>query len=215
MQFTLVSKANKMECWIKQLWLEERVGEFKPLYSSWPTKSIKMNLETYQETIQSTAIYPKEIGLAYTTLGLMGEFQEFCEVLGEGEHDQKKEFGDVCWYLTASCQEAGLQILDVFPADVHTLDKNFLMESSVKANANKALGRIAEIVKKYYRDGSFNAIDLNTEYHVFAMNLCLLANIYSIDIEEALQANYEKLQARKAKGMIGGSGSDREEENSK
>ena len=75
-----------------------------------------MNLETYQSIVKETALYPPQFGYMYTTLGLVGEFQEFVEA--KSDKDKMKEFGDCCWYLAANCKEWGIHLLDVFPFDL-------------------------------------------------------------------------------------------------
>ena len=69
-----------------------------------------MEINEYQEMTQATAIYPKETGLYYTTLGLIGESGEIANkvkkvirdddgiVSSEMREDLADELGDVLWY---------------------------------------------------------------------------------------------------------------------
>lgn len=71
-----------------------------------------MTFEEYQEQTSKTAIYPKEIGFMYLTLGLTGEAGEVADKVKKvlrdhgGWVDEKtkldlmKEMGDVYWYLS-------------------------------------------------------------------------------------------------------------------
>lgn len=215
-----------MVCWITELWLSEKFGKatmygtkgefeggfFLPSYPSLNQKLIKMEIQDYQDIIEQTAIYPKEFGLGYVTLGLNGEFQEF--IKAETLKDRTKEFGDVCWYLTASCQEALLNLEEIWPSDYKTTyeDSPFSVEGIHIKVANYIIGQIQEIVKKCYRDKTDVPVKkLQAQYSLLVIHLFEIAKLRGIDIEEALTINYHKLLTRKEKGMIGGSGSDREE----
>jgi NTP pyrophosphatase (non-canonical NTP hydrolase) len=87
-----------------------------------------MELSDYQVQSISTAIYPgkKTInGLAYATLGLVGEAGEVAEKVkkilrdkqgildAETKQALQKELGDVLWYLAAIATELDLSLDDV------------------------------------------------------------------------------------------------------
>lgn len=77
-----------------------------------------MKAKKYQEIIKKTAIYPREIGLAYCALGLTGEAGEVADKIKKLYRDKNllkskavsledrisiiKELGDVLWYITAT-----------------------------------------------------------------------------------------------------------------
>lgn len=90
-----------------------------------------MTVEEYQEIIHKTAIYPKEIGLAYCAMGLTGEAGEVADkvkkIYRDGtDIDQKaigKELGDVLWYITAMANELGLSLQDIMQANYEKLIK--------------------------------------------------------------------------------------------
>lgn len=76
-----------------------------------------MELNNYQEQAATTAQYPKEIGLVYTTLGLSGEAGELANKVKKilrGDytvdnpdlHDAlKQELGDCLWYVAMIASE--------------------------------------------------------------------------------------------------------------
>lgn len=215
-----------MRDWIYDLWIKEQWREGKQLSLFYATeykfdkqlklhfKKEKMNLETYQAIIEETAIYPKQFGLGYTTLGLVGEFQEFCQARTDKE--RLKEFGDVCWYLTATCKELGIQVGDVFPHNY--AEKNAVFPGASDSyfdsrhNVNVLLGRLCEITKKHYRDFNvINTAEASILLFSICSEICQMAQSDEIDIQQALETNYNKLLLRKEKGMLQGSGSDREE----
>ncbi len=88
-----------------------------------------MDLKEYQNIIAETAIYPKEIGLTYCTLGLVGEAGEVAEKVKKLYRDNggridpefrygvKKELGDVLWYVTALSNELGFTLQEVMEAN--------------------------------------------------------------------------------------------------
>ena len=84
-----------------------------------------LGLNEYQERTAPTAVYPREIGLLYTALGLAGETGEVAEVVKKAYRDDggdvtksrhiqlKRELGDVLWYLAALAREAGLTLEEI------------------------------------------------------------------------------------------------------
>jgi NTP pyrophosphatase (non-canonical NTP hydrolase) len=83
-----------------------------------------MDLNYYQFQASNTAIYPKEQGLVYTTLGLVGEAGEVAEKVkkfirgdlvlqGEFETDLAHELGDVLWYLASLASELNISLTEI------------------------------------------------------------------------------------------------------
>lgn len=81
-----------------------------------------MTFEEYQEKARKTAIYPKEVGLAYVTLGLTGEAGEIAnkvkkvfrdsngELTGEARQSIAGEICDLMWYVSALCDELNISM---------------------------------------------------------------------------------------------------------
>lgn len=92
-----------------------------------------MTVKEYQEIIEKTAVFPKNIGLTYCTLGLCGESGEVAEKVKKLYRDQngeitdefkqavKKEIGDVLWYVTALSSELGFTLEEVMEANYNKL----------------------------------------------------------------------------------------------
>lgn len=92
-----------------------------------------MDFKEYQKKANSTAIYPKDFGVIYPTLGLNGEAGEVAEKIKKVIRDQggdftedniqdlKKELGDVLWYIAALCKDLGLCMEDVAEANIKKL----------------------------------------------------------------------------------------------
>lgn len=76
-----------------------------------------MNLNEYQQKAKETAVYPEQIGLGYTILGLCGEAgeiaNEYKKVLRDdngymtSERNEKllDELGDCLWYVAMIAKE--------------------------------------------------------------------------------------------------------------
>jgi NTP pyrophosphatase (non-canonical NTP hydrolase) len=87
-----------------------------------------MNFNQYQNKAASTAIYPEEVGLFYTVLGLTNEAGEVAGVVkkmlrdanGELRIDIEQkiaaELGDVLWYVAMVAKEIGYT-LDTIATD--------------------------------------------------------------------------------------------------
>lgn len=158
-----------------------------------------MKIEEYQKIIEQTAVYPTTVqnfGLAYCYLGLIGEYDEFLKVTNL--NDAKKEFGDVVWYITAFCKEADIDLKSVFN----------------NPKENLSLQKIAEDIKKYYRDNKPLNKDKITNVLSTLLYNCKLAFSFTAEpepnIEEILEINYTKLMKRRETNTLHGDGDNRE-----
>ncbi len=105
-----------------------------------------MTIKEYQTIIEKTAVYPKEIGLAYCAMGLTGEAGEVSDKIKKLYRDRdllnksfetmattdeyveirnglKKELGDVMWYVTAMANEINLSLESIMQANYDKLIK--------------------------------------------------------------------------------------------
>lgn len=154
-----------------------------------------MNLADYQTQSRDTAIYPdRDRNLWYPTLGLVGEIAEY---LNASKTETIKEAGDVAWYCAQICSEAGLQLdivisMIIAPKPVHT-----------------CLGELAECVKKIYRDRNGQVEESDRLIISLCLNPLWHYCISPADQDLILSTNLEKLQSRKTRGVLGGSGDHR------
>lgn len=84
-----------------------------------------MTLDEYQDNCISTAIYPPQVGLLYTSLGLCSEAGEVADKIKKsirdkaGDLDQNdldglaKELGDVLWYVAAMANELDMSLGEI------------------------------------------------------------------------------------------------------
>lgn len=154
-----------------------------------------MNLADYQSQSRDTAIYPdRDRNLWYPTLGLVGELSEY---LIADETEKIKEAGDVAWYCAQLCSEAGLK-LDLVIQPITPVEPII-----------QCLGELAECVKKIYRDRHGDVSE--SDRMIIASCLCHLWHHCIPTDQQALilTTNIEKLQSRKTRGVLGGSGDHR------
>lgn len=186
-----------------------------------------MTFQDYQDIIDKTAIYPQQIGvpfgLAYCSLKLAGECGELVEEvvytnrLDNPDHDRKpilKEAGDIIWYITAMCKELnGKSLESVWPNNTSGIlfDRQI---DGLEGAMMQSVCSICESVGKYYRDGTdINILALDIHLHMVVIMGCVagFVSLYSGDLAEVLELNYNKLIARREQGKLQGSGSNREE----
>jgi NTP pyrophosphatase (non-canonical NTP hydrolase) len=156
----------------------------------------------YQNRARSTAFYPRPLRLVYPALGLCGEA---AEVAIANPENISAELGDVLWYASNLASDACLELLNIMPASA-SLCEDFIGER--KLNLCIGAGKISELVKKNARDGkSLEALpDLLTEFLSHWRDLCFYFNLSPMTV--AIQ-NIEKLESRKSRGTLQGSGDHR------
>ena len=95
-----------------------------------------LSFEDYQRLAARTAVYPDRESddiAPYPALGLAGESGEVAEQIKKAIRDDggaitderraalRKELGDVLWYLSALCDELGLELADVAGENIDKL----------------------------------------------------------------------------------------------
>ena len=70
-------------------------------------------------------------------------------------------------------------------------------------------GEVVEHIKKFIRDGSLSATELKKELGDMVYYWARLCRFFNFQPSEVLAANVEKLESRKARGVIRGSGDNR------
>jgi NTP pyrophosphatase (non-canonical NTP hydrolase) len=176
-----------------------------------------MNWTEYQKEALKTKIYPEDFtGILYTTLGLVDEVYEFYESIGSGDED--KELGDVCWYVACLSYELGLDLNDTEVLSDELEDQVFFHSifdatEQMKSSASKICG----IIKKYIRDEQFWIYKPSTskkgkaqvELAYIILSVYYICEHLGITWHEVVQMNLKKLNSRKQRGKLQGSGDDR------
>lgn len=188
-------------------------------------KGEKMNYESavekineYQEQVARTITDDeKRMPLFYLpnwALGLVGELGELygaviTDAYRKKEYDfevvVKKEIGDVCWYCAAFCSSAwlGFRLGDLlknhFPGvslrirNVDELLERMLLEAA----------KLAELTKKAVYHGHHDGVVSAVKSHIFVLwsDITNLADLLNLDMNEILDENIAKLEARYPDGF--------------
>ena len=170
-----------------------------------------VDLNEYCAWTDTCAVYPgrgtgNTAELNYLILGLSGEVAEAIDAfLLDKRNDQIKELGDVIWYWSRLTRAV---VLDKTVADVAIVSPlPHMTKTMLCFYLVSAVGRITERMKKVLRDGNSLRIE-NQLSEVFSIwqQLCLIQGIQPADV---LAANVSKLESRKDRGKLGGSGDNR------
>jgi hypothetical protein len=189
-----------------------------------------ITFEQYEAFCTSTAVYKPDIAETYLCLGLAGETGELLDILlgyrGDVNH-LMLELGDSQWYAARLCTGYRFDFAKMCEAaDERRREGNHEPSGSPKeSGANMACmaGRIADKVKKRLRDGdNWSAGDLNrflNEVREFlilflahSMELVSVVNARygtAYSYHRVLTMNRDKLQSRKERGTLHGSGDHR------
>lgn len=108
----------------------------------------KLTFKDYQEHALKTAIYPRERGLEYTTLGLVGEAGEIANkvkkvirddyniLIEQKRIDLGSEIGDVLWYCSTLASELNLCLGSIAEENLEKLKKRQI-EGKIKGSGDK------------------------------------------------------------------------------
>jgi NTP pyrophosphatase (non-canonical NTP hydrolase) len=183
----------------------------------------------YQRKCEETAMFNEKIAIPYITMKLNGEVAELSEKFMnyEGKDLIDKEIGDCYWYIATLSKRVGMDLMNLntayslIPCDF----KIFEMNEQLLFINTKA-GLIAEVVGKAIRDDEGeindekrniiieNLSDLFTGLQIFSQKFkyeeCnVLVGVTRLT-KDIMTMNLNKLAVRHAKGMIKGSGDERE-----
>lgn len=169
-----------------------------------------MTFDEYQKKAEETDIRTKEIKMICNGFGLIGELDELEEIQNYDSHYTLglsyendaviKEVGDVCWYISSICTELDISLEDAVNKYKDIYDKGYEISDM----------NMAEVFKKVYRDnhGIFNGAYKDKIMFYIGYLLTLYLDQFC-DIHLAMKQNIKKLQSRKKRGKIQGSGNNR------
>lgn len=179
-----------------------------------------MDLQAYQTTARSTAIYPDiDDNYIYPTLGLLGEscelYEKYVEIKRENNLEKNKEelikeAGDLSWYIANLAWELTINMIDLNDEpEKQPTDPDEIMSYIIVSS-----GKIAERIKKVIRDkegiiGEKEIKDISDELSNVLTYLRLFCKALDSDFETALQTNINKLQSRAKRNVLQGDGDNR------
>lgn len=183
-----------------------------------------INLQKYQESARTTAIYPN-IGNnpLYPMLGLIGETGELSEKLkkiirdngGKVTVDKLQmiigEMGDVMWYIANLCCEFGIVLGDIDDDNIFRIHTNPNLVILTLTPSIAGLSRIVEEVETY-KGGlvkKMNSSAVLADCTNMIKNLYRLGMIYGLDFNRVLELNLAKLFDRKSRDVLKGDGDNR------
>lgn len=156
-----------------------------------------MQLSEYQKLTSrtNTDLGSKAINAAHVTLGIVGEYEEFEDVIGDASIEKwrhgkiteelstkvKLEGGDICWYIS--------ELANTFNIELSPLDYDISTE--------ECIGWIAETIKKYLAyNREVNVPELQKRLERILWHIHESLESYDITLEDCLDANITKLQKR-------------------
>lgn len=178
-----------------------------------------MKIETYFDEARKTAIYPGSARIYYPFFGLFGEFGEFLEkiVIGANAENLTLEAGDCYWYVANMVLDMGYSSGDFAAYFGCCNDSNFdeiLTDYRITSTESIfiRLSKIAEILKKFIRDGEVTFDKFETVFRGVCeafRDLLILMRRNGICPERAAVMNIAKLKSRQQRGKLQGSGDNR------
>lgn len=167
----------------------------------------------YAAAAADTAVYPdRGANLPYAVLGLVEEIGELAEKVHERaeRHEIAAEAGDVYWYLAAICHEAGIppagvDLLRYRVGSLAQIPEMMLRTAAVVVCgcAKKAIRDTGGVLPDVKRPAVAGAV--STLLHLLS---CVAAEIRYAP-EQVWEYNLQKLQSRKQRGTLHGSGDNR------
>lgn len=176
-----------------------------------------MDTLAYAAFTERTAIYPKEVEVEYLALGLCSEVAELTELFNNGnpilQSDVIKELGDSQWYACRLANAYSIPFVAVYADAVEIKTAS----GPVFDRLVILSGLIAGDIKKQIRDGKDWTGEEREECRQkvrlklvkFVRASIEASTLLSLDYEELLQTNVDKLRSRQERGVLGGSGDNR------
>lgn len=190
-----------------------------------------MNLNEYQKTARSTAVYLdiENSKMIYPALGLIGECGEVAEKIKKLIRDDdgeitpkrregiKKELGDVMWYVANVCCDTDHDL-----EMIYRMRTSFIMHHirdmkipQLVLYMNRYAAFVAHILEEWYYGHMCDPISKNhftdLPRYLTTVIVCVeeMGNKFNIDFEDIYVTNIEKLLDRKKRGKIKGDGDTR------
>lgn len=164
-------------------------------------------LEQYQDFTPTTAVYPREQGVTYLTLGLNGEAGEVAQKILDGKRDLEKELGDVLWYVVQLCNEIDVSVTDVVDFTATPSRATEASTQYIVVDLFQTCAAVAEGQKKSIRDDA--PFDTASALVGVLNNWIKLTRTLGYDVGDVLETNVEKLTDRQARDVLHGEGDDR------
>ena len=169
--------------------------------------------ENYASEAKQYAVFPRDVSLTYTLIGLVGEIGEMLPEMisafsGEKYDPEhlKDEQGDVWWYIANFCEAADIAFWRVCEEN----DPTLLGKNEIISTLAAGFGTVCGAVKKSIRDdkGVFAEKRKATTYRGLANIVCAMKAM-NPEYKKVMTSNLNKLESRKRRGTIQGDGDNR------
>jgi NTP pyrophosphatase (non-canonical NTP hydrolase) len=166
--------------------------------------------DDYQNKTKEFVIYPKEVGILYTIIGLTDETIELYEKHSINNiNGMKDECGDCLFYLANVCTELQIDFNNIINLSIYEF--NHRIADELLIISGKILGKMKKIIRD---DKSIITEIKKQEIIILLQSYYHVLNIFCEDmlndsIENIMENNVEKLSSRKERNVISGSGDKR------
>ena len=161
----------------------------------------------YSEWTATTSVHKsREEAIMCCLLGMVGELSEYLEVTEEEDFAEKSraELGDILWYIGHFVYRIGV-------IDEISISRSYDILNDGVSN----IGRLAELSKKVIRDSDFD-FKASPKYGEILKTIGrIVGSIWNEcsdnnwDFIELMEENVAKLESRKERNVLQGSGDDR------
>lgn len=165
-----------------------------------------VNIEEYQQRAVATAL-PTALNYDYLIPGLVAEVGEVFGKVAKSVRDEwsrerlqdelKAELGDCVWFWVLICKKMQMLLPKPYapPED--------LSVQEVISDLLEVTTRLQGLTE---REGFIDSYAWHYWIRLYPDYIARVAMVYEIDMQEILEYNIEKLESRKARGTITGSG---------
>ena len=168
----------------------------------------------YQSETRQTAIYPKDakLAVAYLVLGLNNELLEFGNAPNAKE--AYPELGDLFWFIAELANFLGtsLSILRELSPGLNEEGNTWNTppgDSFAAAVINLELMELSGFAAKFIRDNTAFHDALSQFITRTVLTYEAIVDVMGVELEDVLKDNIAKLQSRKQRGTLQGSGNHR------
>jgi len=177
-----------------------------------------MTPQEFSSVAIGTAIFPQNpiYTGAYPMLGLVGEAGELIQATKEADLEDAenvmKECGDVMWYTNALACSFDLKMDDVLGGNFSWYRQHYADFADLQSwrdFLSEQVFSLSEQIKKSIRDSNLDKGVLRDRLTAVLNSVSAVLGAYGYTLEQAAQANVDKLLSRQARDVLGGSGDNR------
>lgn len=161
-----------------------------------------MELSEYQQRAVATAL-PTALSYDYLIPGLVAEVGEVFGKVAKSVRDEwprerlqeelKAELGDVCWFWVLLAHLAGTEL-----RELRTVAEDL--------TEHEVLQDLLSVSERLHDKPTLKTITWKHWLQLYPSCTARVAMVYEIDMQEILEYNINKLESRKARGTLKGSG---------